>query len=91
MHFEFLEILVSFFWKEKITYYILYFFQSECIDSAKSEPIKTPQHLDALLDYLLNPEKDIKDQDTIDWCRWLVGGGRSYEDFASNGMYCIVL
>ena len=58
--------------------------QAEC-NSAKSEPSKSPQHLNALLDHLLHPEKPIDDQDTIDWCRWLVGGGRSYEDFAANG------
>lgn len=23
-------------------------------------------------------------QDTIEWCRCLIGGGRSYEDFAAN-------
>jgi len=41
--------------------------------------------LNALLDHLLNPEKPIDDQDTIDWCRTLVGGGNSYEDFAAIG------
>lgn len=56
--------------------------QAEC-NSAKTEPSKSPQHLNALLDHLLHPEKNIDDQDTIDWCRWLVGGGRSYEDFAA--------
>jgi hypothetical protein len=40
-----------------------------------------------LLDFLLHPDKPIDDQDAIDWCRWLVGGGRSYEDFAAQGMY----
>ncbi len=59
-------------------------FQAEC-HSAKTEPSKTPHHLNALLDHLLQPEKPIEDQETIDWCRWLVGGGRSYEDFAANG------
>ncbi len=41
-------------------------------------------HLNALLNHLLHPEKPIDDQDTIDWCRWLVGGGCSYEDFATS-------
>ena len=62
-----------------------YYFQRECIDSTESE--QTPEHLDALLDHLLNPEKDINDQDIIDWCHRLVASGRSYEDFASNGIY----
>ena len=60
-------------------------FQGECSNAAKSEPTKTPHQFNALLDFLLHPEKSIDDQDTIDWCRWLVGGGRSYEDYSSNG------
>eukprot|EP00094_Tigriopus_californicus_P009370 TCALIF_09035-PA protein Name:"Similar to Ubr3 E3 ubiquitin-protein ligase UBR3 (Mus musculus)" AED:0.13 eAED:0.13 QI:208/0.88/0.8/1/0.88/0.9/10/0/606 len=56
---------------------------AEC-NTAKAEPSKSPQHLNALLDHLLHPEKPINDQDAIDWCRWLVGGGRSYDDFAAN-------
>ena len=61
--------------------------QAECNSSNAGEPSrKEPQHLNALLDYLLDPEKDINNQDTIDWCRWLVGGGTSYEDFSQNGM-----
>jgi hypothetical protein len=59
--------------------------QAECNSAKSSEPSKSPAHLNALLDHLLHPEKPIDDQDTIDWCRWLVGGGRSYEDFAANG------
>ena len=58
--------------------------QAEC-NSAKAEPSKSPQHLNALLDHLLHPEKPIDDQETIDWCRWLVGGGRDFDDFAANG------
>ena len=38
----------------------------------------------ALLDHLLHPEKDIDDSDTVDWCRWLVGGGRTPDDFCHN-------
>ena len=61
--------------------------QAECNSSnTGSERSKEPQHLNALLDYLLDPEKDVNNQDTIDWCRWLVGGGTSYEDFSQNGM-----
>ncbi len=57
--------------------------QAEC-SNQKNEPSKSPAHLHALLDHLLHPEKPIDDQDSIDWCRWLVGGGNSYDDFASQ-------
>ena len=60
--------------------------QAECNSANTGEPSrKEPQHLNALLDNLLDPEKEINNQDTIDWCRWLVGGGISYEDFSKNG------
>ena len=38
------------------------------------EPVKTPHHLNALLDHLLQPERSIDDTETIEWCRWLVPG-----------------
>jgi len=49
-----------------------------------TEVAQTPAHLQALLDHLLHPEKDINDGETVDWCRWLVGGGRSPDDFSQN-------
>ena len=69
-----------------MTRVLFWLFQAECNSANTGEPShKEPQHLNALLDYLLDPEKDINNQDTIDWCRWLVGGGTSYEDFSQNG------
>nr|CAD7200463.1 unnamed protein product [Timema douglasi] len=44
-----------------------------------------PQHLNELLDLLLNPGKTIDDWETIDWCKWLIAGGRTPDEFASNG------
>ena len=35
-----------------------------------AEVQQTPQHLQALLDHLLHPEKDIDDGETVDWCRY---------------------
>ena len=58
--------------------------QAECRDTKVEGTKNPPHHLNALLDHLLHPQKSIDDQDTIDWCHWLVGGGRSYDDFASN-------
>nr|CAD7573226.1 unnamed protein product [Timema californicum] len=43
-----------------------------------------PQHLNELLDLLLNPGKTIDDWETIDWCKWLIAGGRTPDEFASN-------
>ena len=68
------------------------FVQAECM-SAKTgaatsghspETLQTPAHLQALMDHLLNPEKDLDDSETVDWCRWLVGGGRTPDDFSHN-------
>ena len=68
------------------------FVQAECM-SAKTgattsghspEVLQTPAHLQALMDHLLHPEKDLDDSETVDWCRWLVGGGRTPDDFSHN-------
>ncbi|KAG7308930.1 E3 ubiquitin-protein ligase ubr3, partial [Plutella xylostella] len=42
-----------------------------------------PQHLGPLLDVLLNPSKTLDDWETLDWCRWLIAGGRTPDEFAS--------
>lgn len=57
------------------------FVQAECMSNkegggaggsaqAPPEVHQTPAHLQALLDHLLHPEKDIGDLETVDWCRW---------------------
>ncbi|XP_076285643.1 ubr3 ubiquitin ligase isoform X1 [Lasioglossum baleicum] len=43
-----------------------------------------PQHLNELLDVLLNPGKAIDDWETIDWCKWLMAGGRTPDEFANT-------
>ncbi|XP_068633066.1 E3 ubiquitin-protein ligase Ubr3 isoform X2 [Battus philenor] len=43
----------------------------------------SPQHLGPLLDVLLNPSKAIDEWETIDWCRWLLAGGRTPDEFAA--------
>lgn len=45
----------------------------------------SPQHLGPLLDVLLNPSKAIDEWETIDWCRWLLAGGRTPDEFATIG------
>ena len=67
--------------------YFLLFFQRECIDSTESEPFNPPQHTSALLNQILNPEKDIDEQDIINWGHYLVAGGQSFQDFANKGMF----
>lgn len=44
-----------------------------------------PENLDALLDSLLDPLKTIDDWESIDWCRWLMAGGCTPDEFASTG------
>ncbi|KAG5323686.1 UBR3 ligase, partial [Pseudoatta argentina] len=43
-----------------------------------------PPYLNELLDVLLNPSKPIDDWETIDWCKWLMAGGRTPDEFANT-------
>ncbi|KAG5894132.1 hypothetical protein JTB14_004070 [Gonioctena quinquepunctata] len=45
---------------------------------------RNPQHLNEVLDNLLNPQKDIEEWETIDWCKWLMAGGRTPDEFSST-------
>jgi len=54
--------------------------QAECSRSAR------PENLHAILDSLLDPlTKPIDDWDTIEWCRWLMAGGCTPDEFSSTG------
>ena len=44
-----------------------------------------PQHLKELLNTLLNPQKPIDELETVDWIKWLIAGGKTPVEFASNG------
>lgn len=44
------------------------------------------QHLNEILDILLNPANSIDDWDTIDWCRWLVASGHTPDEFSNIGI-----
>jgi hypothetical protein len=44
-----------------------------------------PQHLNDVLNSLLNPAKAIDEWETIDWCKWLMAGGRTPDDYATTG------
>lgn len=54
------------------------FINNECCNG-KSD------HLNCVLDVILNPEKNIDNLDYIEWCKWLIAGGRTPDDFASIG------
>uniref|UniRef100_A0A1B6CS83 E3 ubiquitin-protein ligase n=1 Tax=Clastoptera arizonana TaxID=38151 RepID=A0A1B6CS83_9HEMI len=43
----------------------------------------SPRLLNELLDILLNPRKAIDEWETIDWCKWLMAGGRTPDEFSS--------
>ncbi|XP_014216341.1 E3 ubiquitin-protein ligase Ubr3 [Copidosoma floridanum] len=43
-----------------------------------------PHHLNELLDILLNPGEPIDNWETIDWCKWLMAGGRTPDEFANT-------
>lgn len=47
----------------------------------------SPNHLQFVLDCLLNPAKSIDEWETIDWCKWLMAGGRTPDEFSSIGIY----
>ncbi|XP_043272202.1 E3 ubiquitin-protein ligase Ubr3 isoform X3 [Venturia canescens] len=64
--------------KQRASAYI----HAEC--SNPSADSGRPQHLDELLDILLSPSKPIDDWDTIDWCKWLMAGGRTPDEFSNT-------
>lgn len=55
--------------------------QSECSANGTSE------NLTAMLDDLLSPDKDIYDSDNIEWCKWIIAGGKSPSEFSSIGKF----
>lgn len=59
--------------------------QSECSANGCSE------NLDAMLDDLLSPDKDIYDSDNIEWCKWIIAGGKSPSEFSSIGKFIKLL
>ena len=55
--------------------------KSECQKQTDS------QKLVDLLDHLLNPEKPIDEYETLDWLRWLISGGSTFDEFARTGKH----
>lgn len=44
-----------------------------------------PDITNEVFDSILNPANPIDDWDTIDWCRWLLAGGKSPEEYTQTG------
>ena len=61
------------------------YIHAECSNRAMGSGC--PRHLNELLDILLNPSKAIDDWETIDWCKWLMAGGRTPDEFVNTGSY----
>jgi len=47
--------------------------------------------LNELLDFLLDPSKGLDEHDRLAWCKALIAGGVTFEEFAKTGMYAFVL
>lgn len=46
---------------------------------------KSSANLFALLRLILDPDSRIDDTENIDWCKWIIAGGRTLTDFAATG------
>ncbi|XP_069111047.1 E3 ubiquitin-protein ligase ubr3-like [Argopecten irradians] len=56
------------------------YYKGECFRKGGSN-----QSLNNLLDSLFDPRsKSIDDVDTIDWCRWLIAGGSTFDEFTKT-------
>jgi hypothetical protein len=60
------------------------YIHAECSNAALGS--SCPHHLNELLDILFNPSKSIDDWETIDWCKWLMAGGRTPAEFTHTGL-----
>lgn len=49
----------------------------------------SPHLLNELMDILLNPGKAIDEWETIDWCKWLMAGGNTPDEFAFVGKFML--
>jgi len=54
---------------------------------SNSESLK---YLGELLDVLLSPETTIEDLETIEWCKWLMAGGKTPEEFSTIGKVTVL-
>lgn len=59
---------------------VAHYVKSECLMKAPGQP-----QLAALLNFLLDCNKSVDDYDTLDWCKWLISGGETFDEFAKTG------
>ena len=48
-----------------------------------------PQKLHDFLEHILSPTRPIDEFETIDWCKWLIAGGSTFEEFSKTGLFII--
>ena len=60
---------------------VAHYVKSECLMKAPGQP-----QLAALLNFFLDCNKSIDDYDTLDWCKWLISGGETFDEFAKTGI-----
>lgn len=54
------------------------FINEECVKGGN-------EYLDCVLDVILDPEDNIDNLTNINWCKWLIAGGRTPDEFAAIG------
>lgn len=54
-------------------------------DEMKYSNGQPSENLSALLRTILDPDSQIDDTENIDWCKWIIAGGRTLSDFAATG------
>ena len=59
---------------------VAHYVKSECLRNAPGSP-----QLAELLNYLLDCNKNINDYERLDWIRWLISGGETFDEFAKTG------
>lgn len=58
-------------------------FKSECFRKSGSN-----KSLNEFMNYLFDPRhKSIDDVDVLDWCRWLIAGGVTFDEFSKTGVH----
>ncbi len=61
--------------------FVAKYFKDECVRSGGQ------QQLNELMDYLLDPSKPLDDFERIDWCRWVISGGVTFDEFSKEGVH----
>ena len=60
------------------------YIKDECSSSGSTKS------LSELLDYLLDPSKVLDDFDRMDWLKWVIAGGTTFDEFEKEGLYSYV-